>query len=87
MMTRREGIYDPSEGEFVDFETLADWEARDNGKDAHIKTLEAQVKAADALAKQVQRVKDFRYDPNIGIELNLLETSLAAYCDVKEGGA
>lgn len=52
-----------------------------------IEELEAQVRAADALAGQAQRVKDFRYDPNIGIELNLLETALAAYRATKEGGA
>ena len=52
-----------------------------------IEALEAQVRAADALAEQVQRVKDFRYDPNIGIELNRLEEALAAYRATKEGGA
>ena len=52
-----------------------------------IAALEAQVRAADALAEQVQRVKDFRYDPNIGIELNRLEESLTAYRATKEGGA
>ena len=51
-----------------------------------IEALEAQVRAADALAEQVQRVKDFRYDPNIGIELNRLEEALAAYRATKEGG-
>lgn len=43
-------------------------------KDDTIKELEA------ALAKavgQMQRVKDYRYDPNIGIELNRLEETLA----------
>lgn len=54
---------------------------------ARIEALEAQVRAADALAEQVQRVKDFRYDPNIGIELNRLEEALAAYRATKEGGA
>ena len=54
---------------------------------ARIEALEAQVRAADALAKQVQRVKDFRYDPNIGIELNRLEEALTAYRATKEGGA
>ena len=44
-----------------------------------IEALEARIAKADALAGQVQRVKDFRYDPNIGIELNRLEESLAAY--------
>ena len=52
-----------------------------------IEALEAQVRAADALAEQVQRVKDFRYDPNIGIELNRLEEALTAYRATKEGGA
>ena len=52
-----------------------------------IEALESQVRAADALAEQVQRVKDFRYDPNIGIELNRLEEALAAYRATKEGGA
>ena len=51
-----------------------------------IEALEAQVRAADALAEQVLRVKDFRYDPNIGIELNRLEEALAAYRATKEGG-
>ena len=51
-----------------------------------IEALEAQVRAADALAEQVQRVKDFRYDPNIGSELNRLEEALAAYRATKEGG-
>lgn len=54
---------------------------------ARIEALEAQVRAADALAEQVQRVKDFRYDPNIGIELNRLEEALTAYRATKEGGA
>ena len=53
---------------------------------ARIEALEAQVRAADALAEQVQRVKDFRYDPNIGIELNRLEEALTAYRATKEGG-
>ena len=52
-----------------------------------IEALESQVRAADALAEQVQRVKDFRYDPNIGIELNRLEEALTAYRATKEGGA
>ena len=51
-----------------------------------IEALESQVRAADALAEQVQRVKDFRYDPNIGIELNRLEDALTAYRATKEGG-
>ncbi len=51
-----------------------------------IEALERQVKAADALAEQVQRVKDFRYDPNIGIELNRLEEALTACRATKEGG-
>ena len=54
--------------------------------DTRIEALEAQVRAADALAEQVQRVKDFRYDPNIGIELNRLEEALTAYRATKEGG-
>ena len=54
---------------------------------ARIEALERQVKAADALAEQVQRVKDFRYDPNIGIELNRLEEALTACRATKEGGA
>jgi phage shock protein A len=46
---------------------------------AEVLALRKRIAKADALAGQVQRVKDFRYDPNIGIELNRLEESLAAY--------
>lgn len=52
--------------------------AMDDAK-AEITRLRAKVAKADALAEQVQRVKDFRYDPNTGIELNRLEEELAAY--------
>jgi hypothetical protein len=31
----------------------------------------------DEAVKQMQLVKDFRYDPNIGVELNILEATLA----------
>ena len=61
------------------------WKERLEAAD-RIEALEAQVRAADALAEQVQRVKDFRYDPNIGIELNRLEEALTAYRATKEGG-
>lgn len=54
---------------------------------AEITRLREKVAKADALAEQVQRVKDFRYDPNIGIELNRLEEALTAYRATKEGGA
>ena len=37
---------------------------------------ELEAKLAKAVA-QMQRVKDFRYDPSIGIELNFLEKTLA----------
>ena len=37
---------------------------------------ELEAKLAKAVV-QMQRVKDFRYDPNIGIELNRLEEILA----------
>lgn len=36
--------YDSSDGEFVDFDTLADWESRDKEKDARIAELEAALK-------------------------------------------
>lgn len=51
---------------------------------AHIEALEARVAAADKLADQAQMVKDSRYDPNIGIELNFLEEALAAYQATKD---
>ena len=41
--------------------------------------------AAGELAAQVKRVKDFRYDPNIGIELNILEEALDAFRAAMEG--
>jgi hypothetical protein len=41
--------------------------------------------AAGELAAQVKRVKDFRYDPNIGIELNRLEEALTAFHAAMEG--
>lgn len=50
-----------------------------------IEALEARVAAADKLADQAQMVKDFRYDPNIGVQLNFLEVALAAYQATKEG--
>ena len=40
--------------------------------------------AAGELAEQVQRVKDFRYDPNIGIEMNRLEDALARFRAIAE---
>jgi hypothetical protein len=36
----RESHYDPADGEFVDFETLDDWQARDVAKDAELRCLE-----------------------------------------------
>lgn len=35
-------FYDEEEGEFIDFETLEDWERRDKAKDATIARLEAE---------------------------------------------
>ena len=43
-------------------------------KDDRIEELEAKLAKA---VGQMQRVKDYRYDPNIGIELNRLEEALA----------
>lgn len=42
---------------------------------------ELEAKLAKAVG-QMQRVKDYRYDPNIGIELNRLEEALA---ELKQG--
>ena len=42
--------------------------------EANAKELEAKLAKA---VEQMQRVKDYRYDPNIGIELNRLEDTLA----------
>lgn len=39
----RQYVYNPEEGEFVDFSTLEDWETRDKAKDEKIKQLEAEV--------------------------------------------
>lgn len=51
-----------------------------------IEALEAERDALkanlEAAVDQMQRVKDFRYDPNIGIELNMLEATLK---ELKEG--
>ena len=66
---------------------VSDMQAVFDATERGFEAIEAQVRAADALAEQVQRVKDFRYDPNIGIELNRLEESLTAYRATKEGGA
>ena len=35
-------VYDSDEGEFVDFDTLAEWERRDKAKDERVKALEAE---------------------------------------------
>jgi len=37
--------YDSEDGEFVDFETLDDWQARDKAKDAEIKRLREAIHA------------------------------------------
>lgn len=50
--------YDSSEGEFVDFETLADWEERDKAKNARIEALEARLAKADALARAFEEFND-----------------------------
>jgi hypothetical protein len=39
--------YDTSAGEFIDFETLDDWAARDAAKDARIEALEAKLERAE----------------------------------------
>ena len=48
-------IYDSSEGEFVDFETLDDWEQRDKAKNARISALEDALAKADDLAEAAYR--------------------------------
>mgnify|MGYP003637032535 CR=1 FL=1 len=40
----RESHYDPADGEFVDFEILDDWQARDVAKDAEIERLWAALR-------------------------------------------
>ena len=45
--------YDSEDGEFVDFETLDDWQERDKAKDAEIKRLLDQISRADVLASAV----------------------------------
>jgi hypothetical protein len=59
--------------------------ASDAAVDALSPDLARLAVAAGELADQVQRVKDFRYDPRIGIELNLLEESLARFRAIAEG--
>ena len=51
-----ECIYDSSEGEFVDFETLDDWEQRDKAKNARISALEAQLAQRDAALKAADKL-------------------------------
>lgn len=44
---RRDRTYDPNDGEFVDFETLDYWRARDEKKDAEIKRLRKSLSDAE----------------------------------------
>ena len=49
--------------------------AEGQAAEAYQAQLAAEAKLAKAVG-QMQRVKDYRYDPNIGIELNRLEEAL-----------
>ena len=49
-------FYDSDEGEFVDFETLTEWESRDKSQRDRIEALEAALLAADELAREIDRV-------------------------------
>jgi len=48
-------FYDSSEGEFVDFETLEDWESRDKEKDKRIEELEAKLALAVKAFEEIKR--------------------------------
>ena len=57
--------YDSEEGEFVDFATLEDWEARDKAKDARIEALTAErdaLKAELADAVKLLRGSDAAFE-------------------------
>ena len=73
-------IYNSSEGEFVDFETLDDWEQRDKAKNARISALEAQLAQRDAALKAADELADAIRDCqcNGGIEESIL-----GYCPAK----
>jgi hypothetical protein len=78
-------VYDSDEGEFVDFETLADWEARDKAKDARIEALEAALLSADDLAQEVERVCGILADDH-GHSPVILNRLLEAYRRATGGG-
>jgi hypothetical protein len=67
--------------------------AQGQAADAYEAQLAAEAKLSKSealLAKavgQMQRVKDYRYDPNIGIELNRLEEALAELGKERSGVA
>jgi hypothetical protein len=50
-----EAVYDTTEGEFVDFDTLEEWATIDKSKDARIKELEAKLAKAVERLDKIQR--------------------------------
>jgi uncharacterized protein (UPF0335 family) len=57
--------YDTSAGEFIDFETLDDWAARDAAKDARIEALEAKLERAEEFTRAlVERIKSLEAEQN-----------------------
>ena len=69
-------VYDSDEGEFVDFETLAEWEGRDKAKGARIEALEAALQAADELARAALACHPYVEELRCGDDLR---AALAAY--------
>jgi hypothetical protein len=63
----RESHYDPADGEFVDFETLDDWQARDVAKDAEISKLRGIVDAVDRRMTCAEEVKESADDVLFGL--------------------
>ena len=59
----RDYVYDPDEGEFVDFETLEEWSERDAAKDKLIAQLRAELQAerehAGRLASALEYIDDY----------------------------
>ncbi len=54
----RQYVYNPEEGEFVDFSTLEDWERRDKEKDERIKKLEEEIKDNSAIDEFAALMKE-----------------------------
>ena len=88
--------YDSEEGEFVDFATLEDWEARDKAKDARIEALSAErtalkaelAEAVGALQKIESRPDKMTWGEDYEVSeamRDMEETARAALRDLEQG--